>query len=63
MPEPLETCQEPLCQILTLGDALGLELRSFLGLMLAFIFRILDILKYMKVYEGIWAYLTLYESI
>ena len=49
----LETWYKPMCQILTLGDALGPELRQLLGFMLALIFIILDILKYMRVYEGI----------
>ena len=45
------------CQ--SLGDALGLELWLFLCLMLAVICRILDISKYMRVYElygCIWRY-------
>ena len=50
---PLETYWEALCQILTLGNALGLDLSPFLELMSAFIFLILEILKYMGVYDDI----------
>ena len=52
-----------MCQILTLGDALGPELCSFLRLMSSLTFLILDILKHMGVYEGIWALFTVYEGI
>ena len=34
-----------------------------MGLMLILIFRILEILKYMKVYKGICGYLEVYEGI
>ena len=43
-----------------LGDALGFQLWLFLYLMLNVIFLILDILKYMKVYEGIWRLFKVY---
>ena len=42
-----------MCQILTLGDALGPKLWSFLCFVLSLIFLILEILEYMEVYEGI----------
>ena len=53
MLEPLGIWCEGLCQILTLGDALEHQLWSFLCFMLVLIFLILDILEYVKVYEGI----------
>ena len=46
-----------------MGDALGLELWPFLGLMSNLIFLILRILKYMGVYEGTWKLFTVYEGI
>ena len=53
VPEPLETWENDFSQILTLGDALGPELWSFVWFMLVLIFLILNILKYMGVYEDI----------
>ena len=53
VPDPLETFWEALCKILTFGTDLGPELSQLLYLMLAVVFLILDILKYMDVYEGI----------
>ena len=43
-------------------DALGPELWLFLSLMSALIFVILDIFKYMRVYEGIWLLFEVYEG-
>jgi len=60
MPEPLGIWYEGLFRILTLGDALELQLGAFLCLMLVIIFLILDILTYMKVYEGIWKSFKVY---
>ena len=45
------------------GYVPGPDLCQFLCFMLGFIFRILDILKYMKVYEGVSRYLGVYEGI
>ena len=42
-----------MCQILTLGDALGLELCQLLCFMLALIFLLLGVLKYIVVYESV----------
>ena len=53
MPEPLGIWYEGFCQILTLGGSLELQLWQFLCLMLVLIFLMLEILKYMKMYEGI----------
>ena len=53
VPNPLETYWDALYQILTLGSALEPEIRPFLGLMLTFVFLILDMLKYMEVTRGI----------
>ena len=66
VPSPLETYWLPLCQIPELGDALRLEKSAFLGIMLALILQILDILKYMGVHEVIGRYLgymKVYEGI
>ena len=49
----METCLVALCQMLTLGNALGLEKLLFLGLASALVFLILEILKYMEVCGGI----------
>ena len=63
MAKPLGICEEGACQILAVGNALGLELWVFLDVISNLIFRILDILKYMVVYEGIWTLSKVYESI
>ena len=46
-----------------MGDALGRELRQFLGLMSSLTILILDILKHMGLYEGIWTLFSVYEGI
>ena len=46
-----------------MGDALGPELCLFSDLMSSLIFLILDILKHMGVYEGIWRLFRVYEGI
>ena len=60
MPEPLGMWCKGLGQILTLGDALESQLWLCLCLMLVLIFLILDFLKYLKVYEGIWRLFKVY---
>ena len=57
---PTETCLIALCQIITFGNALQPELWPFLDPMLALIFMILDILRCMRVYDGISRYLEVY---
>ena len=57
VPSPLETYWLPVCRILAFENGLGPEIWQFLGFMSALIILILDISKYMKVYEGIWGYL------
>jgi len=50
-------------QILTFGETLGSELWLVLCLMPTLIFLILNMLKYMEVYEGIWGLSGVYEGI
>ena len=59
VPGPLETWKEALCQILTFGNALRLELGPFLC-HVGFHF---PNIAYFEVYGGIWEYMKVYEGI
>ena len=52
-----------MCQIVTLEDALGPELRPLLCFLSDVIFLILDILKYMKAYESMQGFFGVYEGV
>ena len=46
-----------------LWNRAGARVKPFVGLMLAVIFLVLEILKYMEVYEAVWWLFEVYEGI
>ena len=61
--ERLTTYHVALCKIIISGKGLGAEIWPFLTFMLALVFLIMDISRYMEVYEGTWRYMEVYEGI